>query len=207
MADINYTQLVDSLNNGDLHGQDSWANLNNPNYANNTVQTTIKYLGAKGLYLNGYSSYSRDISATTGKIYWWVKITTQNTSGDGPTIQLRNSTQYLAIIKAIVEGGQLKLKYYSSTTYVNLQNISLNTGYIICIELDQPNNRYRFSVTQEGSSESALGSWVTLGTSGASAMTMLRMGQDSSWASYIDEISPTFPGSAAASYIPQIVIM
>jgi hypothetical protein len=199
MAALSYEQNCDSLTDGDLHGQDSWVNNNNPSFANATIQALVKFLGAKGVKLNGYCSYVRSVSAfTTGTLYYAIRADT-TAAGDGPTIQMRNATQYNAIVKAIqVDASTYKLQYYSNGSYVDWQTgIATGAFHVVGIELDQPGNQYRLS--WDGG---AFGSYVTQGTSGAAAGDRIVMGQDATWVGYIDEFSQTYP--AAASSIKSI---
>jgi hypothetical protein len=202
MADFSYSQNFDSLNLATLWNQDSWANSDHPTYDTAvTVQNTVKYKGAQAVKINGFAShFNRNMTAfTTGTVYYAMYIDTLAT-GDGCAFMFSDLSNYNFIIKAVKTTATYKLQYYSNSAYVDWQT-GLATGawHIIGIELDTAGDRYRLSFDS-----GAFGSWLTQGSTGAGACTNLRLNQDATWVSYIDQIQPTDPSISGPTNVKTV---
>lgn len=133
-----YTQNFDSLNTGDLNGQDSWSG--------NTafdVQTGTVYAGAKAVGINCQNGLYiiRNISAvTTGVITFYVQ---KSSIGNGlGYVTLRDATGFR--IGVVMHSDGYISAYHNDATpaYDHLLAYSANTWYKITIDFDALNKTY-----------------------------------------------------------------
>lgn len=188
-----YEQKFNSLTDGNLDGQDSWSAA--VGAANCTVQTTEKYEGAKAIYLNGSTEVRRNITAvTSGVFYFAMRCKTTHTSADGVNIGARHvaGATYAFVVKFAWIGGALAIQYYSNGSYTTLTSASVDTWYVIGIDYDGTNNRYKIRLNS--------GSWsayLTTGSSGNTQIDRISVAEDATWQGYFDTITPTDPLSTA----------
>jgi hypothetical protein len=188
-----YEEKFNSLSDGNLDGQDSWTAA--AGAANCTVQTTEKYEGAKGVYLNGSTALRRTITAvSSGVFYFAMRCKTSFTSADGVNFSARDvgGATYAFVVKFAWVSGALKLQYYSNGSYTTLASASVDTWYVIGIDYDGANNRYKIRLDT-----GAWSSYLTTGSSGNTQIDRIELAQDSSWQGYFDTITPSDPFSTA----------
>jgi len=154
-----YEQKFNTLNDGDINGQDSWTGT-----AGVEVQTTTKYEGAKALQMvhDGIAQNAqREITAIAEGSMYVAMMKTDNNS-DESNFQLRaaGGGSIAANIK-FSSGG--KIQYYASG-YVDIISYTANQWYILNIEFDYAvqGTKYRVRVN-DGTSWSVFTSWVDAG--------------------------------------------
>jgi len=187
-ADWTYQQNFEGLNLGDLNAQDSWANLNAPNFNNFDVVNSDSYGGNQSAKGHDYFSYQRNFSSIdTGTFYVAFSCSEPTAGVDGCTIVLRNATTYSFVVKGVSSGGSVQLKYYSNGSYVNFATISPNTWNVLGVQLDLTNHQYKLQLNETGWT-----GWLTTGSAGNTNADRLQISQDNG-TSYWDDFSLTYP--------------
>lgn len=119
---------------------------------------------------------------------------TPNEGNDGLFVQLRQAASYGAIIKFVVNGANVELQRYNNGAYSTIQTVSPDTWYVIGIDYDGTNSRYKYRVNNGDWS-----SYDVTGTSTNTAVDIFRFGQDTGWECYFDYISPDNPNQTATA--------
>lgn len=187
-----YEQNFDGLNSATLIGQDSWTKIaalgDEPE-----VQSTVKFGNSgKSVKLDGHSTSKRVISTIdSGTFYFTMRADTKN-SGDGGFLQLRDASDgYITLIKFDDVAGTLKILAYVGSGNIEIASgLSLTTQYVIKVKFNTDTDKTTIDWKEEGGSFSS-NSEVDAVTAGD--CTQIRIGSDTSWVSYIDEISANDP--------------
>ncbi len=194
-----YEQLFNTLNDGDLDGQDSWAATGISTDFLVSTDASARYEGAKGLSLPSTSlgNYRRASGdTTTGTVYYAMKYTAAAATGDGAFLALKNSTTYGAITKFAQIGGVNKLQYYSGGAADYIDAVSpaiIDTWYVIQLAYDTTTGG--FGSYQIGVNGGSLSSAVTNLGNCATGYTVIELGNDGTtgWVCQMDTITPTNP--------------
>jgi hypothetical protein len=190
-----YTQNFNTLNDGDLNGQDSWSIRSG--YRSPVVQTTKKYEGAKGLKSNSstpWASILRTITALSGNYHCYFTVFAEATNKSIIWFMLRNSSDSAAISFQLATDGKLSVYDFSTSTYIEIMSFSANTWYVIDLEYDIPNKKYR-ARAYNGSSWSAYSSWCDFPSGWSTDIVKIDIWMhtvDSSYV-YLDYITDTNP--------------
>lgn len=134
-----YTQKFDSLNTGDLNGQDGWSGN-----AAFDVQTSVVFKGAKAVsfHNNTDDGIFRTIKAMPGgRVHVAIRSTANNVTG--PQIRLHSGATGLCLV-AMGSSGQIIL--WTGSTTQNLGAYSANTWYEVVIEFDCRTDKFRVSI-------------------------------------------------------------
>ena len=153
-----YEQLFNTLNDGDLNGQDSWSG-----HAGFDVQTSVKYEGAKAVSMStniSFSNVTRTITGISAGSVYFAMRRTSNSLGTRNTVQLAGSGTVLVYVGLYNTG---KIRYYDGNivSWVDFMDYSANQWYVFNIEFDDVNqpNKYRMRV-HNGTSWSDWTSWT-----------------------------------------------
>lgn len=143
-----YSQNFDELNDGDLHGQDGWAD--SAGSATFAVQTTTKYAGAKALQEtnNNINSVIWKLLAThlaTGNATFYLRSATTNKNVGGGCLYT-NVHGFFCNIYMRSDGY---ISYYIGGNYEHLVAYSVNIWYKVQVEW-KDNNQIRFKVDDDG---------------------------------------------------------
>lgn len=176
-----YEQKFDTLNNGNLNGQDSWSGS-----TDFQVTTSNPYKGAKAVIINGNAGGAtiiRNVTATsTGVIYFAIRsgVTNKNV-----TIQVRSGAGDSVATIFLDNGGDIRV----NQNIIILGSYSVNTWYPIALEYDVPNNRARGKV-YTGGAWGAFSNWVATDTPNVDVEQIWLSVSVSTTNGMFDEISP-----------------
>jgi len=139
----NYVQNFDSLNNGDLTGQDSWVK----SVGLISVQGAVKYAGDKALECNvapaSNNDYTRSITPTAaGSMYFAFRKTSIPTLHASFVFRQNSGTKFAIVFPGLIEGDGVYLEGSGGVMNPISVGLSADTWYVVNVEFDaagQPN--------------------------------------------------------------------
>jgi hypothetical protein len=181
-----YEQKFNTLNDGDLNGQDSWGGS-----ASFDVETSVKYEGAKAVSFNSGTAggISRTVAVTSGVFYIAMRKTANN-AVDCFFDLWDSSGDEKAEIR-LASDGNIKVIGNSSNT-VGTYNI--NQWYVFGVELDAANEQFRVKIN-DGTGWGSWNGWYTVRNSPVDVFQTLEFFStgNAGVTTYWDTITPTDP--------------
>ncbi|HDY68810.1 MAG TPA: hypothetical protein ENH85_13595 [Candidatus Scalindua sp.] len=195
-----YEQLFNALNDGTLDSQDSWVG----GAVDPVVQTSVKFEGAKGvslLVLGNNVTATRSLggdATSAGTWYFAIRAKSSNTNNKYLIIKFNDSgSGEIPFYIGTPDGGTTYyLRGFDNETFQNLQEVSLNTWYVIKVEYDGSRDsgqgEYKYTVYEEGVGWGSESAWRGCRNS-APEIDQIFIQSESGIEGYIDTITPNNP--------------
>ena len=184
-----YEQLFNSLNTGDLNGQDSWSG--DPNY---DVGTTAPFEGTKGVQSTASNgTIRRAITAVSSGVMYFA-MRRPDTISDAE-FQLRTAGNTLVRLQIAFQGGNITVSD-SASPHTLVTNYSTSVFYVFEVTFDASNQhsiRYRTTATAWSASTG------NLAAENNGDIDAVGFSQGSLGTAYIDTITPTDPTPSSIS--------
>jgi len=178
-----YEQTFNTLNNGDLNGQDNWSG--DIQY---DVQSTLAYEGTKAVQVNALDTsklITRTVpSFTSGQMYFSVRRDTNSVGYFG--FYLRNSTAGHVAFIYLKPNGNISAYEGVAQTERIIGTYQPNTWYRIGIDYSASTDKYRANINN-----GAWSSWYDA-VAATSEINQIKLYADSNANSYLDFISPNY---------------
>src|SRR3989338_9746105 len=182
-----YEQTFNTLNNGDLNGQDSWSGA-----VEYDIQSSIRKEGTKSVKVNAVSTsklIERTVpSFTSGQMYFSVRRDTSSVGYFG--FYLRNSTAGHVAFIYLKPNGNISAYEGAAQTERIIGTYQPNTWYRIGIDYSASTDQYRANINN-----GAWSSWYDA-VAATSEINQIKLYADSNANSYLDFISPNYSASA-----------
>ncbi|HAM95892.1 MAG: Peptidase M23 [Candidatus Azambacteria bacterium GW2011_GWB2_46_37] len=190
-----YEQTFNTLNNGDLNGQDSWSGST----AFDVVTTGTPYEGAKHLSFSTLADIdiSRNITPTeNGTLYFSVKKPTTNQ--DTFLFILKNNNGLSDINIYFNANGQIQAYNGTTASWQTIQNYSANSYYRIGIQFELSQNGWQglaqrtYKVNIDGGAWSAAKGVERSNGITINSVRLSKQGNSYSGTAYLDFINPSY---------------
>jgi len=191
-----YEQKFNSLDDGDLNGQDNWSGST---LFDVTTDADARYEGAKGVKFqdSSASSYTIENSSFTassaGTFYIAFKRTVNNSGY--LRLYLYEGANLLGVIH-LTNGGKIAIFNGATTDYIDVASYSVDQWYVVACEFSSTNDNYRIKVYDvTGESWSSWSSYYdTYNTFDEVSKLLFRLcSEGTSQTFYMDTITPTDP--------------
>lgn len=194
-----YEQKFNTLNDGDLNGQDSWSGN-----AQFDVQTSETYEGAKAVAItnpSGNPEVLRNVTAVAdGTVYFTMRSTVNNKA-----FQIDLLDVGVGIVRTqFSSNGQIQT-LEPGPTYVSLQAYNANQWYVAKVTFNGTTDQHSISI-HDGSSWSDYGPYTTYEVGEFVQVERINVwAEDGTLVAYFDTITPTDPVVAVARRMWQTI--